>query len=143
MNLLARTGTALVYANFGRWVAECPCSSATEFGAPGGPPVMAPAWHCLECGDVTEAIWPTAEMMYGVERLLLLRRYRKNQNWYPGETLNDLQQENTLHGVYDFLKDSELTATPGQVLLGVRDEELVTDMLPMLNPRRELKAVTK
>ena len=140
MNLV-KHGVALVYANFGRWVAECTCSSATEFGTPGNPPVLSPAWQCVECGDVTEAIWPSAEMMYGIERLLLMRRYRKNQNWFPHETLEDLHKENGLHGVYDPLKDSELAATPGRSLLTIQGEELITDMLPMLNPRRELKAI--
>jgi hypothetical protein len=141
MTLPSRFNTALVYANFGRWVADCPCSGATEFGTPGNPPIMASAWQCVECGDVIEAIWPSPEMMYGVERLLLLRRYRKNQNWFPGETLGDLQVENGLHGVYGFLEGSELAATPGVSLMSVRDEEIVVDMVPVLNPRRELKQV--
>jgi len=142
MNLPTFAGASLVYANFGRWVAECACSSATEFGTPGNPPMLASGWRCVECGDANEAVWPTPDMMHGVERLLLMRRYRKNQNWYPGETLEDLQRENALHGVYGFLEDSELAAAPGVSLMTIRDGEIKIDMLPMLNPRRELLAVS-
>jgi Zn ribbon nucleic-acid-binding protein len=139
-NLIA-AGTSLAYASFGRWVAECSnphCDSAVDDETQLWK--FAPGFQCVECGHKTEVIWPAAEMVYGVERLLLLRPARKYQNWFPGETLTELQMENTLHGIYDFL---ELEAAPGTTLMSVTDTELRVDMLPVLNPRRELRAVER
>ena len=140
MNSLIAVGTSLVYANHGRWVAECSnphCDSAVDDETQLWK--FAPGFQCVECGHKTEVIWPAAEMVYGIERLLLLRPARKYQNWRPGETLTELQMENTLHGIYDFLNPAE--AIPGKVLMAVTDTELGVDMLPVLNPRRELLAV--
>jgi hypothetical protein len=144
MSSLIAPGTSLAFVSWGRWVARCAsphCDSAIEFNALKPPllPTFTPAFRCVECGYRTEVIWPNPEMVYGIERLLLLRPNPKNQNWLPGETLNDLQMENALHGVYDLAVD----AAPGTALMVATDTELRVDMLPVLNPRRELKAVER
>jgi hypothetical protein len=106
-------------------------------------PTFAPAFICVRCGHRTEVIWPSEEMVYGIERLLLLRRNPNNQNWFPNETLVDLQRENGEHGVFDFLHGLQLECTPGTSLMGLTETAITTDRLPMLNPRRELKALER
>jgi hypothetical protein len=146
MSSLIATNTVEAHVSAGRWCARCSsphCDAAVEFNALKPPfyPTFTPAVQCWECGEHTEVIWPTPEMLYGIERLLLLRRNPNTQNWYPGETLNDLQVENAVHGVYDFVNGIE--AAPGTPLMIATDRELRTDMLPVLNPRRELRAVER
>jgi hypothetical protein len=146
LTTLIAPGTTLAYVSAGRWVARCSsphCDAAVEFNALKPPilPTFTPAYLCWECGHTTEVVWPAAEMLYGIERLLLLRPNPNTQNWLPGETLIDLQIENGAHGVYDFTR--ELEATPGTSLMVVTDTELRVDMLPVLNPRRELRAVER
>jgi hypothetical protein len=140
--------TSLAYVNYGRWVADCSslwCDAAVEFNSLRPPhfATFTPATVCWECGHRTEILWPSQEMVYGIERLLLLRRNRKHQNWLPGETLVDLQEENGLHGVFDFLHGLQLECTPGTSLMGLTETAITTDGLPMLNPRRALKAVER
>ena len=146
MSSLIATNTVLAHVSAGRWCARCSsphCDAAVEFNALKPPhlPTFTPAYLCWECGHRTEVIWPAPEMVHGIERLLLLRRNPNTQNWYPGETLTDLQMENGLHGIYDFAKAIE--ASPGTALMVVTDTELRVDMLPVLNPRRELRAVER
>lgn len=148
MTELVVKDTTLAFVSFGRWVACCSspyCEAAVEFNSLKPPllPTFTPAYVCWECGHRTQVRWPTAEMVYGVERLLLLRRNPKNQNWFPGETLVDLQYENGLHGVYDFLEGLVLQATPGTSLMGATETAITKDELPVLNPRRELRAVER
>lgn len=140
--------TTLAFVSFGRWVSECSsgyCDAAVEFNSLKPPhlPTFTPAFVCWECGHRTEVIWPSPQMLYGIERLLLLRRNPRNQNWLPGETLTDLQHENGLHGVYDFLEGLQLEATPGTSLMSITETEIRVDELPVLNPRRELRAVER
>lgn len=144
MTDLLLTNTAFAYVNYGRWVVNCShpyCDAAVEFNAL-KPPFYAtftPATVCWECGGRTQVVWPAEEMVYGIERLLLLRRNRKYQNWLPGETLVDLQRENGEHGVFNFLNPEDWS--PGELLMGATEIAITMDELPMLNPRRELKAV--
>jgi hypothetical protein len=146
VNELIPRDASLAHVSAGRWCAFCSsphCDEAVEFESVKPPvyPKFMPAFQCWACGHKTEVIWPSAEMVHGIERLLLLRRNPNNQNWRPDETLVDLHQENMLHGVYDFLPTSGLPS--GKGLLMVSESHVVADLLPELNPRRELRAVTR
>lgn len=91
---------------------------------------------CNFCRVVNEVVWPTPEMVFGVERLLMMRPDPSTRNWKPGETLGDLMRENAEHGIFDHLKTSELVATPGVSLMTVEDFQIRSDLLPALKPRR-------
>lgn len=118
------------YANWGRWVAGCSrCPSALDL-AP-----LTPVLQCWECGTRTEVEWPSEEMVYGIERLLLMRPDVTKQNWTPGETLVDLVTENGMHGIFALPEGFEPR-------LIVDPERIRVDTLPVTF-RRELKAVTR
>jgi len=115
-----------VVANWGRWIVRCPrCPSAD----------LAPAdvFWCTECGARAEVEWPSPELRYGIERLLLMRPDVTTQNWQPGETLVDLMVENGAHGIFTELPDDRST-------LAVDDGRILMDNLPPTF-RRELKAI--
>ena len=90
-------GTTVVYANYGRWVAECPvCPSAEHYGDqpfPGG--LTLKTFVCSNCGSEAEPKWPRNRKQ--IEAVLAERRLPHNRNWTPGETLEQLQAENELH----------------------------------------------
>lgn len=93
-----------VYFNWGRWIADCPslvCKGAEKLER----------WQrsslcrcrdtqiCLHgeyCGTIYEVEWPAfadeIEALMGVRPL-------ENRNWWPGETVADLEAENVAHGV--------------------------------------------
>jgi hypothetical protein len=132
VNELVKPGVTVAYVNWGRWVAQCSwqirCDAALELtGAENG-------FRCPECGGDNAIVWPSAEMVAGIGRILLMRPHRKNQNWLPGETLQDLMQENAEHGI---LTMHAAALEPGPVY-GIQDDRLIFDALPTLNPRREL-----
>jgi hypothetical protein len=76
----------------GRWIADCVCRTGMY---------THPLWKmacCGECGAVYRDVvfpmdWPF------IERELLKRPVRANQNWFPTETLDMLQRESAAHGV--------------------------------------------
>lgn len=84
-----------VYANWGRWVVGCSrpfCFSAMQV-YPGQTWVA-----CGDCGEmIADLLWPADPE--GVETVLNLRPDVRTRNWFPGETLLDLLQENAAHGV--------------------------------------------
>jgi hypothetical protein len=118
----------LARANWGRWVVDCPrCPSALSL-AP-----QSPVFQCADCGTRAEVEWPSQEMVYGIERLLLMRPDVTKQNWQPGETLIDLVAENGAHGILSLPDgyDAHLIVEP---------ERIRVDTLPVTF-RRELKAI--
>lgn len=80
-----------VYANHGRWIIECPDCRGAQIASADDRRFM-----CDECANATvdglwrPVVWPeeTAE----IDRALSLRPV-ENQNWIPGETLDDLATE--------------------------------------------------
>ena len=79
------------FVNHGRWIAQCPgCNSA----------VVQPAgdkkYACSECGATHSVSWPKTSSEINT---ILAPRPLLNQNWLPGETLDDLRAENAAHGV--------------------------------------------
>jgi hypothetical protein len=130
MTALIHTGVAriAVRANWGRWILDCArCTSATWI-EPGADLVC-----CRDCGTPAEAVWPSAEMVYGVERLLLMRPDVTTRNWEPGETLHDLMEENVAHGLIGPTLESGAA-------FGILGDSITTDRLPIVGPRA-LKAV--
>lgn len=117
----------------GMWIVDCErCRNAEQLDR------LQPAIMCSYCEASIEVVWPAEEMVYSIERLLLMRPILHTQNWMPGETLHDLTWENAEHGV--------LTVTPeildglGSTPLIVEDGKIRTDKLPMTR-RREFKAI--
>lgn len=86
-----------VYANYGRWIAECPDCQGAQLACRTDPRFL-----CNECGNVTvgglwrPVIWPAD--VTGIETALQ-NRPLGNQNWVPGEQVSDLKADNAKHGV--------------------------------------------
>ena len=87
--------------------------------------------ECRFCGQVTEVIWPSEKMTYGIERLLMMRPDPTTRNWRPGENLHDLMLENGAHGIFSNTPE----VGPGRVLFTVDDSGIRHDNLPALKPR--------
>lgn len=85
-------------------------------------------FHCRECWQSTAVLWPSDDMVQGVERLLMMRPDVTTRNWTPGETLIDLMWENGQHGIFTGLDGA----------LAVEDGRIRTDTLPAT---RELRAI--
>lgn len=129
------TTEARVYC--GMWIADCQfCQNAVP------PTIGTPSFRCGYCGTVSEIVWPSLEMIYGVERLLAMRPLPYNRNWFPHETLNDLIMENGQHGVLDRLVRPELGFAEGTSVLAVDDTSIRRDELPLegFEPPREIGA---
>lgn len=122
---------AVVYANFGRWVAMCPrgCMNAERFGmqeaTPGKPGGLThEIFLCSDCGWTGPAVWPAKAAE--IEALLNLRPLQVNRNWVPGETLADLHIENLEHGVFDprLLDPAAADATPDGKVFQLTGDDL-------------------
>jgi len=84
-------GEVSAHISAGRWAADCTecnsgmaCSPGRDYTA------------CIDCGALYSIRFPTDGNK--VEAILLKRRL-DNQNWHPGETIGDLESENTIRGV--------------------------------------------
>jgi hypothetical protein len=81
----------LVMVNGGRWLTLCPvCNN----GVP-----CDPDWSktiCIDCGTVLIITFP--EDWQAIERALVERPIA-NQNWLPGESVEQLVEENREHGM--------------------------------------------
>jgi hypothetical protein len=92
------SGTPVVaVANNGRWIAECECRSAQLID----PDDI--RFFCVRCfnanndGKWRPVTWPLdAE---DIEKALLVRPDKANQNWLPTETVASLEAENEAHGL--------------------------------------------
>jgi hypothetical protein len=133
---LAIPGLAYAEANWGRWIARCPaglCTSAVqirrwqqrfECAGPGG------------CGWTTQIVWPADPE--GIEVLLAMRPDVHTRSWLPGETLQDLLQENTIHDVLP-----PVWLTESGCILETRDERVTAGRALAALPeyrRREITA---
>lgn len=94
---LAIPGLAYAEANWGRWVVRCPSGLCTNA-------VQVVRWQqffeCVgvgACGWTSPIEWPPDPE--GIETLLAMRPDPQNRSWLPGETLQDLLQENAVHDV--------------------------------------------
>ena len=93
---------AVAKINHGRWIADCPnCPAGTgaEFVDPNFD-----LFFCMSCGNVlvNERIrrvdFPPPPQVAEIEAILEPRPL-KNQNWEPGETLEQLLAENQAGGI--------------------------------------------
>ena len=116
-------------AHRGLWLADCVCRSATLLLR------HQSGFRCAECGRPNDVEWPPESMVYGIERLLLMRPDVLNQNWNPDETLHDLAVENAEHGIWDGLP-------AGADVLVLEPDRVRTDTLP-ITKRREFLAITE
>lgn len=137
MTLVKRTDARMpARAYCGMWIVDCGLCTNAEHIDPSSEAV-----DCTYCGARLEIIWPTLEMIRGVERLLSMRPLPYTRNWWPGETLNDLVWENGEHGVLTRHLEP-LGDQPGSLLLSVSETEIRTDSLPVM-ARPELKMVER
>lgn len=132
MTALIRAGVyvAEAHASWGYWAARCGLCPSGEMLQR-----FQPDFECSFCGMVTEIIWPSEDMVYGVERILMMRPDPSTRNWFPGETLNDLVWENGEHGIFDNLEQLNLPVKPGDMLFAVEENRIRVDHLPVLKPR--------
>lgn len=140
MTALVRAGTYVseAHASWGIWAARCGCCR------PGAERLQRfqAEMLCSFCGMVTDIIWPSVDMVKGVERLLMMRPDPSTRSWKPGETLTDLMWENGEHGIFDGLSEA-LGADTASCPLSVTDNRIQIDELPRRlpnQPRRELSA---
>jgi hypothetical protein len=122
---------AVVYMNWGKWVADCPrpfCLNAEQFGrcddgTIGG--LGGELFHCRDdtrhggCGLTCPAQWPAN--VEDLEAVILARPVPGTRNWRPGETLDDLIHENAAHG----LVPAAALTTRTPTLLTARDQLVV------------------
>jgi len=91
-------GTAVAaYVSHGSWVVECPDCAGAQFACPDDHRFM-----CNECANALNGgLW--RPVIWDKQRAkieaLLQNRPRENQNWRPGETLDELRAENEQNGV--------------------------------------------
>jgi hypothetical protein len=90
--------TVPVVASWGRWTVLCPTPSC------GGAALAHEDDHrfmCVDCGNVGagwhEVRWPVN--VESIDALLARRPIPATRNWTPGETLEQLRQENIAHAV--------------------------------------------
>jgi hypothetical protein len=89
-----------------------------------------PVFQCWDCGARSEVLWPPDDLVWSIERLLLMRPDPMTQNWEPGETLTQLMWENGAHGIF--------ADVPGELI--VDEQGIRMDSLPA-NRKPELKAI--
>lgn len=87
-------GVALARINWGRWIADCPvCSGAMVVSR------KDPWFWCPECG---QSGWRQVEFPENadeIEEILVKRPDKRVRNWFPGETVAQLEAENSGHGI--------------------------------------------
>jgi hypothetical protein len=82
-----------VYVSHGRWVADCPCGG----GMVGSPELEEVA--CTDCATLYRVRFPDERERQQIEALLIARPHKKNRNWRPGESVEDLRADNVQHGI--------------------------------------------
>lgn len=129
MTDLALAGVAYAEASCGQWIARCPrpwCTNALlvergqpEFACNGG----------LACGATAPLSWPADPD--AIEAILLLRPVPTTRNWLPGETLQQLLEENAVHDCIpsEWLELAQAQPGGGLDLLVTADERVVGGIL--------------
>jgi hypothetical protein len=79
---------------YGRWLADCPmCGGAVDVDP------AEPVWLCLSCGwpgQLAAVTFPPEREE--IERLLVQRPQIHTRNWFPGEPVGHLAEENRQFG---------------------------------------------
>lgn len=96
---LAMEPPAYARVNHGRWIIDCP------FGC-GGAEMLddsRPTFFCCECRNAATYHRPVVVVVPDnrefIEAVLLRRPEYPTRNWRPGETIADLEAENTARGL--------------------------------------------
>ncbi len=87
---------AVVYFNWGRWVADCPtpsCSNAEEYGRG----LTDGSMVCSFCHRMSKVVWPDDRA--AIEKVLNGRPVPSTRNWTSDESVEQLTVENIEHGV--------------------------------------------
>ena len=90
--------------NWGRWIADCPQCGGAEDVRVGLPFVckglVAAGFHGehTACGFTADVEFPKTADKLMIEALLV-RRPVPFRNWFPGETIENLQKENKDRGI--------------------------------------------
>lgn len=140
---LSPAGVVYAEANHGRWIAKCPrpdCTNALALD-PGQT-----AFACVAqdgCGQTADVVWPPDPD--AIETLLMLRPVPGTRNWLPGETLEQLLEENAAHGLIPAEWYALSDAAGGTLeLLGTTDgvltSGLLLEALPAGRPRPAIGA---
>src|SRR4030095_1405894 len=134
------TGRLTPRVNWGRWIVDCPnCSSALMIDPEWGwtvprSKVVRPRdfFECWHCGTRCDVEWPPDELVFGAERLLMMRPDPKTRNFDPQtETLTNLMWENGAHGIFDQLDQLDLHGVSDHNVLTVDDSHIRADRLPL------------
>lgn len=89
---------AVAFLQEGDWIAECPSGcGAAMWIEPGQPFMCAICWNVQIGGRWRMVVWPKDRE--AIESEILKRPIHVTGNWLPGETVEDLQRENTEHGI--------------------------------------------
>ena len=97
---LGTLSTLTAFVNDSRWIVECPtpgCGSASIVDS------RFPIYLCMFCGNSTtngawlRIVFPQSKL--GIEIALRRRPKLSNRNWFPSESVADLERENREHGV--------------------------------------------
>lgn len=80
-----------------RWIVECECKSAQFVHKDD------PRFFCIKCFNIgVGGRWRIVELPPNpdaIEEVLILRPEKANRNWFPGETITDLADENQARGL--------------------------------------------
>lgn len=83
-----------VQVNDSRWIAMCVCHGAQVAAKTDR------RFFCVDCGRGWVTVnWPSDEDVTAIEQVLSLRPDRHTRSWDPGESVDDLREQNLLHGV--------------------------------------------
>jgi len=83
---------AVASVNHNRWIVLCSCGSGCAVDL-----ILHRAW-CFECGTIYDGIEVPHDAA-AIEALLVKRPKLENRNWIPGESLDQLEDENRQNGV--------------------------------------------
>lgn len=85
------------FVNAGRWSVLCPDCGGSEYAWKGrGVMMCASCWNGMTGHQWRPVVFP--ENVGLIEAILAHRPMLQTQNWLPGETLDQLQAENLIHG---------------------------------------------
>lgn len=137
MSDVAIPGLGYAYANFGRWVVDCPrpwCTNAMQVARGQA------MFECLgpdSCGWTAPIVWPPDPD--AIEAILAVRPANAVRNWLVGETLVQLIEENAAHGfipVEWVLADGDTA-----ILQAVNEVAVGGTIMPAVEARRALHAI--
>ncbi len=81
----------VAYLNHGRWVADCPDPDCA------GAELARDVFVCSNCKRMATVVWPDNKSL--IDDTTAARSVPETRNWVPGETIDDLHQENLMNGV--------------------------------------------